>query len=290
MTLPSRSAQIALYLSRLGIPHPGRPSVAALFALHRAHVEAIPYEVIDVQLGRPGTVEPDHCLDRVLRGRGGYCVELNTAFSVLLAELGYDVTRHAAGVQASATAPLSDAEFAPHMALSVRLEGTRWLVDVGLGDGLYEPLPARPGCYRQRPFSYRLSPSEAEPGGLRFDHDLRGSVVGLDIRLVPACQQQFSHWHDFLVTSPESRLARTLTVMRRDAVSAYGLTGCLLWRVDGAGRTVREITDRQDWLEALTATANLRLTDFDPTAQDFLWTKVRSAHEQWLERKAASPA
>jgi arylamine N-acetyltransferase len=288
--LRDSSAEIAAYLHRLGIAHPGPPSVAALFALHRAHVQRIAYESIDVQLGRPSTVEPEYCLERIVQGRGGYCVQLNTAFSVLLAALGYQVTRHAAVVQASAAVPVSAAESAPHLALSVEVEESCWLVDVGLGDGLYEPLPARPGTYRQGPFSYRLSPSQTEPGGLRFDHDPRGSLVGMDIRMVPARQQEFSRWHDYLVTSTESRLVRTLTVMRRDAVGASGLTGCLLRRVDRAGRTVREITDRQDWFDVLAGDFGLQLADLDPAERNALWARVRAAHEVWLERNAASRA
>lgn len=288
--MPAISAEgVAGYLQRLGIPDPGEPSVAGLFALHRAHVERIPYEVLDIQLRRWTSVQPQHAVNRILRGRGGYCVQLNTAFSVLLAALGYQVSRHAAGVQASTRMPAVAADVAPHLALSVQLAGEHWLVDVGLGDGLHEPLPARPGSYQQGPFSYRLSRSSTEPGGLRLDHDPRGSLTGIDIRLTPARQQEFHQWHHYLVSSPESRLVRALTVMRRNADSIDALTGCLLRHVDGSGRTVREL-DRSEWLDALTGVFGIRLDALDPAALDALWTRVRIAHELWLERKAASRA
>ncbi|HEV2886389.1 MAG TPA: arylamine N-acetyltransferase [Jatrophihabitans sp.] len=289
--MPAISAEgIARYLHRLGVPDPGRPSVAALFALHRAHVERIPYEVLDIQLRRWTSVQPHHAVNRILRGHGGYCVQLNTAFSVLLAALGYQVSRHAAGVQASSGMPAVNADVAPHMALSVRLDGESWLVDVGLGDGLHEPLPARPGPYQQGPFSYRLTRSDTEPGGLRLDHDPRGSLTGIDVRLAPARQRDFLRWHHYLVSSPESRLVRALTVMHRDADSIDALTGCLLRHVDGSGRTVRELDTRADWSDALADIFSLRLTDLGPGAGEALWTKVRTAHELWLARKAASRA
>ena len=47
----------------------------------------------------------------------------------------------------------------------------RWLVDLGMGDGLHEPLPLAVGAFRQGPFAYGLRPSDAEPGGWRFDHE-----------------------------------------------------------------------------------------------------------------------
>ncbi len=289
--MPVISAEgLASYLRRLGVTDPGQPSVEGLFALHRAHVEQVPYEVIDIQLGRWTSVQPHHAVNRILRGRGGYCVQLNTAFSVLLAALGYQVSRHAAGVQASAGMPAVNADVAPHMALSVKLDGVDWLVDVGLGDGLHEPLPARPGPYQQGPFSYRLSRSETEPGGLRLDHDPRGSVTGIDIRMTPARQQAFHRWHHYLVSSPESRLVRALTVMRRDARRIDAMTGCLLRRVDSTGRTVQELGTQGEWFQALADIFALELTDLGPERREALWTKVRSAHEQWLARKAATRA
>jgi arylamine N-acetyltransferase len=289
--MPVISAEgVARYLHRLGIADPGPPSVAALFALHRAHVERIPYEVIDIQLRRWTSVQPHHAVNRVLRGRGGYCVQLNTAFSVLLAALGYQVSRHGAGVQASAGMPAVNADIAPHMALSVELDGDQWLVDVGLGDGLHEPLPAKPGPYQQGPFSYRLSRSQTEPGGLRLDHDPRGSLAGIDVRMAPARQQDFHRWHHYLVSSPESRLVRALTVMHRDAVSVDALTGCLLRHVDSSGRTVRELATQAEWFDALTDVFAIELTDLDAQARTALWRKVRTAHDQWLAGKAASRA
>lgn len=289
--MPVISAEgVAGYLHRLGIQDPGPPTAAALFALHRAHVERIPYEVIDVQLGRWTSVQPHHAVSRILRGRGGYCVQLNTAFSVLLAALGYQVTRHAAGVQASAAMPAVNADIAPHMALSVTLDGDRWLVDVGLGDGLHEPLPARPGPYQQGPFSYRLRQSETELSGLRLDHDPRGSLTGIDIRQAPARQQDFRRWHHYLISSPESRLVRALTVMHRDAGSTDALTGCLLRHVDGSGRTVRVLDSQRELFDALADIFALRLTDLESEARDALWRQVRAAHELWLARKAASRA
>jgi N-hydroxyarylamine O-acetyltransferase len=255
-----------------------------------AHVQRIPYEVLDIQLHRWTSVQPHSAVRRILSGRGGYCVQLNTAFSVLLAALGYQVSRHAAGVQASTRMPAVTADTAPHLALSVQLDGAHWLVDVGLGDGLYEPLPAQPGSYQQGPFSYRLSRSSTEPGGLRLDHDPRGSLAGIDIRLSPARQREFVRWHHYLVSSPESRLVRALTVMHRNADSIDALTGCLLRHVDGSGRTVRELDNRADWQDALADVFGIRLSELDPAALDALWARVRIAHELWLERKAASRA
>src|SRR5215212_11295708 len=88
------------FLARLGFREREAPSAGALHALHRAFVERIPYETIEIQLERPTTLDRFEAADRIVRRkRGGYCFHMNGAFSVLLEALGYSVTLHSAGVQ-----------------------------------------------------------------------------------------------------------------------------------------------------------------------------------------------
>jgi arylamine N-acetyltransferase len=277
---------VAAYLKRLRIDDPGEPSVAALRALHRAHVERVPYEVLEIQLGRPSTVDPVESVARVLRGRGGYCVQLNGAFATLLTALGYHVLWHEARVQASAAPLPPDTPSAPHLAPTVTVEGETWLVDVGLGDGLHDPLPLHSGTYRQGPFTYRLAASRTVPDGWRFDHDPRGSIVGMDVAMAPARREEFARWHHYLSTSPESRLVRAPAVMRRDPAGVDSLVGCMLRRVDASGRTERELATPDDWYGALTDLFGLRLTDVDAAERGALWRRVRGGHERWLARRA----
>lgn len=284
------STTVSAYLDRLGVDHPGEPSIDALRALHRAHVERVPYEVLDIQLGRPTTVEPLDSVDRVLRGRGGYCVQLNGAFSTLLAALGYDVTWHRAGVQAGTSPPVSASDPSPHLALTVRLDGEAWLVDIGLGDGLHDPLPLLTGAHRHGPMGFRLAPSTVDPGGWRFDHDPRGSITGMDFTMSTATTADFAQWHPYLSTSPESRLVRALAVMRRDATGVDALTGCMLRRTDADGRTVRELATSDEWYGALAEVFGLRLTEIGADERAALWAKVRGAHEAWLASKARAAA
>ncbi|MGI5201878.1 arylamine N-acetyltransferase family protein [Spirillospora sp. CA-108201] len=288
---PGGPRYVARYLERLGVGHPGEPSLSGLFALHRAHVERVPYEVLEIQLGRPTTADPDDAAGRVLNGRGGYCVQLNGAFSTLLAALGYDVTWHRAGVHASRRLPpVGPAEPAPHLVLTVNVEGEAWMVDVGLGDGLHEPLPLRSGTYRQGPFTFVLGPSRFEAAGWRFDHDRGGAIAGLDFSMAPAGPADFAEWHPYLATDPESRLVRTVAVMRRDATSADSLTGCVLRHTDDSGRTTRELGTSAEWYGALAEVFGLPLADVGPRERDGLWTKVRGAHEAWLDARARRSA
>jgi N-hydroxyarylamine O-acetyltransferase len=65
------------YFDRIGFAGPARPDLATLRAIHRAHLLAVPYENLDVQLGRPVTLDPAHAFDKIVRRRrGGWCYEM----------------------------------------------------------------------------------------------------------------------------------------------------------------------------------------------------------------------
>lgn len=264
------------------------PTAANLKLLHAAQVERIPYEVVDIQLGRVTSIDPGDSMKRVLTGRGGYCYHLNGAFSALLRVLGYQVAWHRAGVQ-NHPADIPGPAAATHLALTVHglpsadCPDGDWLVDAGLGDGLYQPLPLREGGFTQGPFTYRLRRSPY-CDGWRFDHDPAGSFAGMDFESRTAVIEDFTARHVYLSTAPDSGFVRICTVQRRDAAGFDALTGCVLRR---AGDKPAELTvdRRADWFAALADVFGLPLTDLGPADRDRLWGRVASAHESWLAAK-----
>jgi N-hydroxyarylamine O-acetyltransferase len=283
---------VAGYLRRLGIAEPGPPSVEALHALHAAHVERVAYEALEIQLGRPTSVDPYESAERIVhRHRGGYCYHLNGAFSLLLGALGYDVRWHRAGVQTTSTSP-AGAGAANHLALTVHglpadeSPSGAWFVDVGLGDAMYQPLPLREGSYPQAPFSFALRPSDAEPGGWRFEHDPRGAFFAMDFRPGRATVDDFTERHAYLSTSPDSGFVRTCAVIRRDAHGVDALTGCVLRRLDDGTGTTRTLNTATEWFDALADVFGLPLFDVPAGEREMLWSRVRSGHEHWLSTRA----
>ncbi|WBP85371.1 arylamine N-acetyltransferase family protein [Kitasatospora cathayae] len=267
------------YLAALGVARPAAPTAEALWALHRAQVERVAYENLDIHLGRPTGIGAAESVARIVRGRGGYCFHLNGALGALLTALGYDVTLHRAGVQSTPEDPAGAS--GNHLALTVRLDGERWLVDAGLGDGLYEPLPLREGSHTQGPFTYALAPSTAVPGGWRFTHDPRGSFTGMDFAPEPVELSSFAAEHLRLSTSPESGFVRTLTAHRRDGKGVDVLRGCVLRRIEAGGTDERTVDSADDWYEVLAGVFRLDLTDVDASARAELWQRIRSAHREW---------
>lgn len=147
---------LRLYLERLGHTGSRRPEFATLKRLHRAHLEQVPFENLDVSLGRPIHVDQAAFFDKiVLARRGGFCYELNGLFAWLLGELGFEVRVLSARVFAErGLTP----EFA-HMLLVVGRD-PGWVVDVGFGDSFVDPLPFTEGTWAQSGWLYRLAKQE----------------------------------------------------------------------------------------------------------------------------------
>jgi len=125
------------YLDRLGYTGATAPTVETLRAIHHAHLLAVPFENLDIALGRKIVVDEDAFVRKVVeRRRGGFCYELNGAFAALLRALGFRVTLLSARVarDAGGWGPEFD-----HLTLRVDLD-TPWLTDVGFGESFLEPL------------------------------------------------------------------------------------------------------------------------------------------------------
>jgi N-hydroxyarylamine O-acetyltransferase len=129
---------IVAYLARIGYDGPRAPTLETLRALHRRHMLAVPFENLDIHLGRTIVLDEAAFFDKVVRQRrGGFCYELNGLFAALLRELGYDVTLLSGRVSNE------NGQFGPefdHLVLLVRLDGQSWIADVGFGDSFIEPL------------------------------------------------------------------------------------------------------------------------------------------------------
>ncbi|WP_353508537.1 arylamine N-acetyltransferase [Intrasporangium sp.] len=139
----------AAYLLRLGMSAPAAPTSEALTELQHAHLTHVPFENLDIALGRLIRLDRDALLHKVLQeGRGGYCYELNGLFAMLLRSVGYAADLLSARV---ATEGGGVTEEFDHLALLVTSPHLvqPHLVDVGFGDAFLEPLPLEDGFSRQ---------------------------------------------------------------------------------------------------------------------------------------------
>jgi len=130
----------AAYLDRIGWRGRLEPSLDVLTGLMRAHMRAIPFENIDVLLGRGIRVDLDSVSAKLVTARrGGYCFEHATLFAAALAQAGFAPVAHSARVVM--VTPRSAAP-RTHMFLSVTIDGTTYVLDPGFGGhGPLVPLP-----------------------------------------------------------------------------------------------------------------------------------------------------
>ncbi len=90
----SEQLDVDAYLERVGYDGDLKPTAETLRGLHRAHVAAIPFENLDIVLGRGISLEMDAMQDKLIRrDRGGYCYEHNLLFAALLERIGFAVSR-----------------------------------------------------------------------------------------------------------------------------------------------------------------------------------------------------
>ena len=129
------------YLARVAFQKAPRPDAATLRALHQAHIAAIPFENLDIPLGRGIRIDLGSIQAKLVRTRrGGYCFEQNALFAAALEEIGFPVTRLSARVRSGGAMLLPRT----HMLLKVEADGIARICDVGFGGwGLLEPIPLR---------------------------------------------------------------------------------------------------------------------------------------------------
>ena len=158
------------YLARIGYGGDLDPTIETLTALHRKHVLSIPFENLDILLGRPIGLDLESLQAKLVLGRrGGYCFEQNTLFAAVLERLGFEITRLAARVR------MGDDRSTPrtHMILAVDVGETRLLADVGFGgDTLLDPIAFdNEEPVRQAAWTFRLG----QEGDVRVLRGLRAA-------------------------------------------------------------------------------------------------------------------
>ncbi len=156
-SLPMISADfpLAQYLTRIGLSHPPSPNEDGLQQIHSAQAFSIPFENLDIHLGRPISLDPKVLAAKILeRKRGGYCFELNGIFRLALAALGFSVRPHLARVLYGRNDPGPRT----HQVLIVTISEKKWLADAGFGGpGIRSPLPLVTGqIHEQYGERYRL--------------------------------------------------------------------------------------------------------------------------------------
>ncbi len=201
-------------LKRIQYEGPLEPSYETLRGLQSAFLLSVPFENLDIHIGRRIEIGPDHLFHKVVNERrGGFCFELNSLFPDLLTTLGFDVTFHAARMMRDG----KPGREAGHMVLVVDLD-KRYLVDVGNGKSCREPLHLDGSNETiAEDFRYRLGTTELGPAVFEkpSGEEWRVRFVFSTDRLKRADFVEPCHWTQ---TSPESIFTKNkiCTLARED--------------------------------------------------------------------------
>ncbi len=267
------------YLARIGLTERPEPNLSGLRALHRAHLTAIPYENLDVQLGRTVTTSPDAAVVKVVeRRRGGWCYEMNGTFGWALKELGFDVTRATGAVMREA---MGDAAEGNHLVLKVALAEGTYLADVGFGDGPRDPIRVTPGAFQSAGFEFGLN--RIDDRWWRLTNHPHGAAKSFDFNIEPADEALLAAKCTFLQTSPQSPFVQNLVAQRHVADGLSILRGKVL-------RKVRPDAVEETMIESANELVSVLRGGFDLDVPEaaLLWPKICARHEELLAQKAVA--
>ncbi|KAK0744519.1 hypothetical protein B0T21DRAFT_357942 [Apiosordaria backusii] len=142
--------QISRYLRHIGYTkdaakkHAAEDPLGLLTRLQILHMARVPFESLSLHYSKYRTLslDPEDLFVKIVgKGRGGYCMEVNTFYAVVLRSLGFTLFSTGGRVRNEAGYKGWD-----HMVNIVTINGQRYLVDVGFGtNGATRPVPLQHG-------------------------------------------------------------------------------------------------------------------------------------------------
>lgn len=233
--------QLLACLKKLELSQPVELTLAGLNTLLFRQLTHIPFDSLDIwATGTCPSLKLEDLFEKfILRGRGGYCFELNTFFRSLLNALGFDAWQ----VMAYILNPDGTPQPPAHNAILCRLNGSVYFCDVGYGGPVpYEALELKEGLQK----GFRLT---RHPDGLWFlsrvtETEERPTIAFRDI---PAAIHDLIPLNFYISQRPDSHFRHRIHLSRRNADgSIYSIDGTTfkIHRADGV--TVRELTSIAD--------------------------------------------
>lgn len=269
MIEPLTPTELDAYRTRIGHTGPLDADLATLTALHRAHVLAIPFENLDVQLGTPPGQEPGAIFAKLVTARrGGWCYEQNGLFARALAALEFDVTRMSAGVMRAARGA---ATMGSHLCLKVRIGDADYLADVGFGSSQIEPLPLDEHAWNSSPMAGRIQ--RTADGLWQLAIEVGPTPLSYDFADAPADEGQLTRLCAWQGCDPESVFVQNLVVQLRTRDGHLMLRGKVFTVTGPTGVRVRELGSGPELIALLRESFGLDVPEVAG-----LWPAIEQRH------------
>lgn len=256
------------YLKRIALPARPTLDAAGLARVQLAHRLAIPFENLDVLLGRTIAIDSDAVSAKLVTSRrGGYCFEHNRLFLDALTAVGFAAEPILARVWLGVdeTPPLT------HTLARVRIDGRDWIADAGFGASYVPPMPLTDGAEMAGPDGARFRlVRESELGWMLLRDgdpattDGRGAGEGFRLQYSfigdTACAADLAIGNHWSHTAPTARFVnhRVVSIILPDGFAT--LTDRLYRHTSGGAATCDTIADAKAYRMRLGLVFGIRLS------------------------------
>lgn len=250
------------YLKRIGVdsPLPILPTYENLCMLQLRHILSVPYENIDILLGKPLSLSVDDIYEKVvINNRGGYCFELNCLFEALLRELGYETESFFARFWRGE----NGIPHRRHRVIAVKIDGKRYVADVGIGSAApRKPLPLMEfeeiEAYGEK---YRMV-RDSEFGWMIYEYTHGGWSKYFSFTEEKQYESDFVFASFFCEKHPESKFNKSLIVALKTETGRISFDGNCYKEFKGADLGyIEENIPKEKMIEILRSKFSIYLSD-----------------------------
>lgn len=201
------------YFARIGYSGPRAPTLEVLHAITEAHTQSIPFENLDVLMGKPIHLDTDALFQKLVHERrGGYCFEQNGLLLQVLTEMGFQAAPISARVRLQR--PRDYTPPRTHVFIRIELEGESWLTDVGVG-GVSLTAAIRLDTSDEQPTPHEPRRIVREDG--KLFHQIRfgsewNDVYESTLEEMPLIDRELGNW--YTSAHPQSHFRNRLIVAR----------------------------------------------------------------------------
>ena len=234
-------------LERIEYKGPTEPTLDTLRGLQKAFLLKVPFENLDIHLGRRISLGSESIYKKIVTGKeGDFATNAIYFFSISSVGLGFQVKYLSARmVKGSSLTPEYD-----HMVLLVRLQYD-YLVDVGNGQSCREPLRIDGSNWAaSEGYTYRAG-SHGKDYALYFRQPEGAWTPRFLFTLTPRDRAEFSDMCHYHQTSPDSIFTKHRLVTIATPEGRVTLTDRQLSITKGAERQERGIDSEEEYLEIL---------------------------------------
>ncbi len=259
------------YFARIGYTGPPTVTHRTLAAIHRQHMLTVPFENLDIPLGRRISLSPEALWNKlIVERRGGFCYELNSLFGRLLQAVGYRVEFLSARVwNGRQWGPDKD-----HMTLRVEADAGSWLADVGFGESFLVPLRLEAGLVQGAGFTPFRLVNQGDSWTMQARRDEQWED-GYRFTLESHAPESFQEMCDYQQTSPDTLFTQRVVCSRATAGGRVSVAADRVIVTDDGVRQETTLPDAAAFRAALAEHHQIQVTP-DEAAAIVAWAGTRA--------------